>query len=388
MKRLAVFTDGTWNDEEDRTNVHTLHEWVAPTSADGTIQLKKYVRGVGTKPMQKLLGGAVGEGLSSNGREGYQWLRDHYTDGDQIFLFGFSRGAYTARSIAGLIATCGLVRRNAPISVEWIYERYRDRKNKAIPIWKLEHIRATNERELTAGELSLLDHSRRVDIHMIGVWDTVGALGIPWTGMPLFGKQEFFFHNPNLSVIHKHAYQALAIDEHRGAYKPTLWTQFVPAERSNATISEPSLPDVSRCEQRWFAGAHSNVGGGYKEDLMCLRPLAWLQGQAERLGLAFTQTVAANTQHLGCKPVDSYGKFMFGVYRVIRLGRRFFRPIGVRRNKVKGGWSYPINESIDESVFDRCRGDSKYARDNLNEWATRNSFKLAELRGVQAGYKL
>ena len=388
MKRLAVFTDGTWNDEADRTNVHTLHDWVAPTSREGVTQLKKYIPGVGTKRLQKLLGGAVGEGLSDNVREGYRWLRDNYTDGDQIYLFGFSRGAYTARSIAGLIATCGLIQRNAPLSIDWVYQRYRDRKSKAVPIWKLEHIRATNERALNADELSLLAHSRRVDIHMIGVWDTVGALGIPWTGMPLIGKQEFYFHNPNLSVIHKHAYQALALDEHRGAYKPTLWTQFVPAENDTAPVMAPTLPDIVRCEQRWFAGAHSNVGGGYKGDLMCLRPLAWLQEQAQKLGLAFTQSVPATARHLGSRPVDSYGKFMFGVYRVIRLGRRFYRPIGARRNKVKGGWSYPINETIDESVFDRCRADASYAKANLNDWAARHSLALADVRGVKAGYQV
>jgi hypothetical protein len=89
---------------------------------------------------------------------------------------------------------------------------------------------------------------------------------------------------------------------------------------------------------------------------------------------------------LGVKPVDSYGKFMLGIYRILKFGRRFYRPIGVRRNKVKGGWSYPVNETIDESVFERCRIDSQYSRDNLNDWASRSGLQLASLRGTQAGY--
>jgi uncharacterized protein (DUF2235 family) len=389
MKRIAIFCDGTWNDEKDLTNVKRLRSLLAPTGRDGAAQLPLYIPGVGTKPMERLMGGAVGRGLSANVREAYDFLVEKYVDGDEVYLFGFSRGAYTARSVGGLIATCGLRQKDAPISTDWVYARYRERKARSAAIWQLDHIRATNQRPLTADENSLLAHSRRFDIQMIGVWDTVGALGVPWTGMPLIGKQNFYFHNPNLSTIYRHAYHALAIDEHRRAYKPTLWTRFVPAAGDTETVVPPDMPDIAACEQRWFAGAHTNVGGGYANDILHVRPLAWLQERAQRLGLTFTDSVVAppNGEDYGATVTDSFGKFMFGLYRVVSLNRRYYRPIGVRRNQVKGGWSYPVNETIDDSVFERCRRDAVYAKANLLDWAQRAGVgMLASVTGVRRGY--
>ena len=375
MQRLAVFMDGTWNDAEDKTNVWQLSQLVAPRGADGAVQRSKYITGVGTNWRERITGGAVGRGLSNNVIEAYTWLAQHYDwdspQPDQIYLFGFSRGAYTARSVAGLIATCGLTRPGAPFDVNWLYERYRERKNRARPIWQLEYARDVLKEKLGDDEAKLLDHSKRIDIHMIGVWDTVGALGIPWTGMPLIGKQAFYFHNPNLSAIHKHAFQALAIDEHRGAYKPTLWTVFVPEAKPGEVEGVPKMPDELRCEQRWFAGAHANVGGGYRNDSLPQEPLAWLQQKATGLGLAFTQTVTVDSTALTAKARDSYAEFMWGAYRLVKFGVRYYRPIGIDRNRVKGGWSYPVNEWIDGSVFERCRRDSEYAGKNLREWQVR-----------------
>lgn len=379
MQRLAVFMDGTWNDAEDKTNVWRLSQCVATSGADGVPQRAKYVPGVGTKWHDRITGGAVGRGLSANVIEAYTWLAEHYDwaspEPDQIYLFGFSRGAYTARSVAGLIAVCGLWRgKPRPEDVEWLYERYRERKNRAEPIYRLEYFRQSGERPLTPDEYRLLEHSRRVDIHMIGVWDTVGALGIPWTGMPLLGKQAFYFHNPNLSVIHRHAFHALAIDEHREPYHPTLWTVFQPEAKGGT----PEIPPLERCEQRWFAGAHSNVGGGYKNDPLPEAPLAWLQQKAAGLGLGFTSIVTPSPAAYAKKPVDSYAEFMGGAYRLMTLGRRFYRPIGVEKKPVKGGTSYPINEWIDASVFERCRRDPAYRPPNLLEWQRRRGLPSVE----------
>lgn len=378
MQQLAVFMDGTWNDEADRTNVLRLFECVATSGAGGLPQRAKYVPGVGTKWHERITGGAVGRGLSENVLEAYRWIAKHYDwnspEPDRIFLFGFSRGAYTARSVAGLIATCGLMRPGAPFDVQWLYQRYRDRKQQAEPIYRLEYFRQSGERKLTPDEERLLGHSRRVDIHMIGVWDTVGALGIPWTGMPLIGKRAFYFHNPNLSVIHKHAFQALAIDEHRQPYKPTLWTVFQPKAKDGA----PEIPPLERCEQRWFAGAHSNVGDGYKNDPLPEAPLAWLQHKAAALGLGFASIVTPNPAAYATKPVDSYAEFMGGAFRMVTFGRRFYRPIGLERKQVKGGTSYPINEWIDASVFERCRRDPAYRPPNLLEWQRRRGLPAVE----------
>jgi uncharacterized protein (DUF2235 family) len=378
MKRLALFMDGTWNDEADRTNVLRLFELSASHGAGGAQQRAKYIPGVGTKWHERITGGAVGRGLSDNVLEAYRWLHKHYDwespEPDQIFLFGFSRGAYTARSVAGLIATCGLMRPGAPFDVQWLYQRYRDRKQQAEPIYRLEYFRQSGERKLTPDEERLLEHSRRVDIHMIGVWDTVGALGIPWTGMPLIGKRAFYFHNPNLSVINKHAFQALAIDEHRQPYKPTLWTVFQPKAKSGS----PAIPGLERCEQRWFAGAHSNVGGGYQNDTFPEEPLAWMQSKAASLGLGFSSQVVPSAGAYSIKPVDSYAKFMGGAYRLATFGARYYRPIGIEKNPVKGGWSYPVNEWIDGSVFERCRRDPEYRPPNLLEWQRRRGLPAVE----------
>jgi uncharacterized protein (DUF2235 family) len=382
-----VFLDGTWNDEGDQTNVFRLSQIVAAQGANNWTQRAKYVEGVGNKAFQKLLGGAVGKGLSDNVMAAYEFLVNEYQDGDEIYLFGFSRGAYTARSVGGLIASCGLRQKTAPFGTDWIYERYRNRKDKATPIYELEYLRANNVRALTTDEERVLTHSRRVPIHYLGVWDTVGALGIPWTGMPLWGKQNFYFHNPNLSKIYQHAFHALAIDEHRGAYKPTLWTKFAKDPGDGTAVTAPTMPTLNECEQRWFAGAHSDVGGGGTQKVLPLRPMAWLQDKASQLGLTFTTAITAAANELQAKPTDSYAQFMKGLYRVLKFGRRHYRPIGIRRNRVKGGWSYPVNETIDESVFERCRVDPLYARDNLRDWEARVGGVLAQMQGVKRGYE-
>src|SRR5262245_59688939 len=118
MKRLAIFLDGTWNDPSSRTNVVKLFDLVAPRGADDVVQKSYYDAGVGTKWYNKLRGGTVGAGLSKNVRQAYSWLLENYADGDEVYIFGFSRGAYTARSLGGLIAGCGLANRGAPFNVE------------------------------------------------------------------------------------------------------------------------------------------------------------------------------------------------------------------------------------------------------------------------------
>lgn len=106
MKRLVVCADGTWksrDDSSDATNVEKLHDAVAPVAADGTAQLARYFPGVGTSRLERLRGGAFGVGLSRNVQECYRWLAQEWQPGDELHLFGFSRGAYTVRSLAGML---------------------------------------------------------------------------------------------------------------------------------------------------------------------------------------------------------------------------------------------------------------------------------------------
>lgn len=378
MKRLALFLDGTWNDPDDQTNVRELHDQVVAGTVDGVPQLKYYRKGVGTEWYNRLVGGTVGAGLSDNVRHAYNWLVSNYEENDEIFIFGFSRGAYTARSIAGVIIKCGLLRRGSEMSVDDIYARYTQGK-KATALYTLLLRPEAEHGSLPEADRRLMRCSRRVDIKMMGVWDTVGALGVPWTEAPLIGRRNFYFHNTNLSTLIEHAYHALAIDENRGPYKPTFWTQFTPAVPDPPRAVALREPIV---EQRWFIGAHSNVGGGYANDTLRKIPLAWLQRKAGECGLRFAKALTLSGEEFRSTPVDSYGKFLGGAYRVLRFGKRFHRPIGAGRRQVARGWSEPIKETIDASVFQRVREFPSYRPPNLVSWAKQSGFDLEAPRSV------
>lgn len=373
MKRLAIFTDGTWNDPADNTNVYDLSQLVVTSNTGGVDQRRYYHSGVGVSWGTKLRGGALGYGLSGNVLDAYRWLVENYDHADEIYLFGFSRGAYTARSIAGVIVKCGLIRRDSPgaLTPDRIYERYRLGKE-AIGLYDLTANRLPPGYELTPDDRELLGHSHRVPIKFIGVWDTVGALGIPWTAAPLIGRGNYYFHDTNLSTLIQNAYHAMAIDENRGPYAPTLWTKFLPDDAhttlpTTGSISGPGGP----VEQRWFIGAHCNVGGGYKNDLLKVIPCAWLQSKAAALGLAFNSVVRANGTEYRTEPIDSYSKFLLGTWKLITVGRRFYRDIGYGPRQVNGGWSVPINEWIDKTVFQRWRDFPEYRPPSLAAWAKR-----------------
>src|SRR5262245_51473718 len=142
-KRLIVLFDGTDNTPKDRTNVWRTHELLAKTDADGVPQLKQYLQGVGTDIGELVRGSIFGTGIARKIREGYQWLVENYHDGAEIYVFGFSRGAFTARSLVQMIATCGLTRPETvkEWSVERVFDRYESISRQDIetvrPIWRL-----------------------------------------------------------------------------------------------------------------------------------------------------------------------------------------------------------------------------------------------------------
>lgn len=320
-RRLVVLYDGTWNTTEDRTNVVQLSELIAGHSGDGAEQIIFYDKGVGTHAFDRLGGGIFGRGLSENIRDGYGWLAANFQPGDELFLFGFSRGAYTARSLAGLIRKCGILRAADQNHIQQAYDLYRD-KNLAP-----DKPEATAFRSSFAFELE-------TRIKFIGVWDTVGSLGVPVTGVP-FSRDFYEWHDTELSRIVDYAYHALAIDEHRKDFAPTVWT-----------AHKPENIDV---EQRWFVGSHSNVGGGYRNDPLPNLALAWLQNKARHCGLGFKSDVVVNDQDPLAPINDSYGEFMFGLYKFFKRGKRHFRSFG-------GG----VNETVDESVWKRMDAQPDY----------------------------
>ncbi|MBY4899154.1 DUF2235 domain-containing protein [Cupriavidus sp. AU9028] len=286
-KNLAVFFDGTWNEPNDRTNVHALYR----AATDNDHQDTRYIEGVGTKgqglwsAIDRLAGGAFGAGLSANIREGYQWLCQRYAPGDRLFLFGFSRGAYSARSLAGMIRNCGLLREPDRDGVAEAYALYRDDDGPDAP-----------------GALRFRQaRSHETDIHFLGVWDTVGRLGIPVDGISVPGFSSFYrFHDAELSNHVVHAYQALATNEFRKPYAPTYWT------RKPASTPRPADRPV---EQRWFVGAHSDVGGGYEDGALATLPGRWLQWKAMQAGMQFDPTATIAMDYDRCVPHDSWGEF-------------------------------------------------------------------------------
>lgn len=397
VKRLILCFDGTWNTPEDQTNVSRIYAAIADKHSGCPSQLKFYDAGVGTTRTSRIRGGVLGRGLDDNILEGYCWLineyfgtqtgsaankpeNDVYASGPDILLFGFSRGAYTARSLAGLINRCGVpksVRLQGDIEhkerahpkskiVKDAWDLYREKlKDPEIPETRY-HPKCVKFRS---------EHSWNVKVKFIGVWDTVGALGVPMFSKTIFARTKYGFYDTSLGHVVEHAYHAVAIDEGREDYEVALWTS--------------SRPD-QKIEQRWFPGAHANVGGGYEDDLLPDPPLKWIAECALQpaVGLEFTEAFSVKLADVpSCKAVlpedfklrgdeyrspvrDSYAEFMYGIYRAFRalaLKGRY-----ARRMLVDG-----VAETIDQTAHMKWAADSTYRPGNLAN-AGRDDFRAPE----------
>jgi uncharacterized protein (DUF2235 family) len=356
-KRVALFLDGTWNEVSDNTNVWRLRSLFAPVGTDGLEQRAYYSTGLGTKFGEKVRGGMFGSGIDSAITSAYEWLMENHQPGDEIFIFGFSRGAYTARSLSGFLSKCGLLQRGAPLGVNQLYKRYRRPGQKTIRAL-IDGDRGGDEFRFE--ENWMLKYAEAVPIKFIGVFDTVGALGVPFPIYRRLKGEAYPFLNTGLRQNNENAFHALAIDEHRKAFAPTLWSNL------GATSAKPR--SIDRTEQRWFIGAHANVGGGCFNDPLAQLPLKWLEGKATKLGLAFNDEFAAEQDAATAPISDSYAEFARGSYRLLTLGIRFHRPIGVPPAS-EGAGVTNINETIDSSVFDRWRADRTYRPPGLQAWA-------------------
>ncbi len=270
-KRLALFFDGTWNAADskgDETNVARLSRAVRANSGDKP-QIALYLRGVGTSGpwFQQFLDGATGDGVDDNIRAAYMFLSQNYLPGDEIFLFGFSRGAFTARSLAGFIGKCGLLKRNQLGLIRTAWSYYRSRTPGRSPQdFSLRH---------GGTPADPINHAPR--IRFIGVWDTVGALGVPQQVIDPSAAAKYEFHDTSPSGVIDIGRHAMAIDEQRDAFVPTLWTQ--------------PIPPGTDIQQLWFAGVHSDVGGGYGQSDLAMIPLRWMADEAGLAGLALDETM-------------------------------------------------------------------------------------------------
>jgi uncharacterized protein (DUF2235 family) len=315
--RLALFLDGTWNTINDNTNVWRLKSLCARSS----VQKIYYSAGVGTQRGEKISGGAFGIGINEEVVAAYEWLVESYEPNSQIFIFGFSRGAFTARSLAGFVSKCGLLKPGAPLSLKQLYERYRKGATKSI--LALQH----DLRGLSQEDRWLKRYSRPIPIWFQGVWDTVGTLGVPLPCVPKVSRHDFDFLETDLRINDTHAYHALAIDEHREAFKPTLWTRTTPKDGGGANAA-PDARDFPHVEQRWFVGAHANVGGGYENDLLAQAPLKWIMSKAMEHGLQFKDSVELDDGANDCPVRDSLAEMADGIYEVLTFGKHYYRPIG------------------------------------------------------------
>lgn len=252
MKRLVVCCDGTWNElSRYPTNVAKLAQSVKPfaqttDSHEKIAQIVYYQPGLGTKWYDRIPGGAFGWGIDYNIQQAYEFLCFNYEPGDEIYLFGFSRGAYTARSLAGMIYCSGLLKRNWIGKIEQAYALYRDRHDETKPSRKL----ATDFRSSYGVHI---DGDNQIPITLLGCWDTVGSLGIPNLShlLPLNEviNQRYRFHDHQLNRKIQTALHAVAIDERRKVFDVT------PMEKSPNNRHQ-----IVR--QVWFPGGHGCVGGG------------------------------------------------------------------------------------------------------------------------------
>lgn len=273
MANIIVCADGTWNRPEEDiekdypTNVLKLARAIKP--AQGEVkQHVFYDWGIGSYH-SKVIAGSIGSGLHKNILDGYRYIVQNYAPNDKIYLFGFSRGAYTVRAICGLINNVGILKRPDANRIQSAWDIYKSTASKNSPRgaaalkFKSDYCHQSNK------------------VHFVGVWDTVGALGVPFSFLGLLDAKDEFYDTkmgPNVSI----ARHALAIDEKRRDFAPTVWS---------------TRPGVD-LKQVWFSGVHSDIGGSYEPDKatgLCAAdtPLRWMLDQAGDAGLKIEPHIRA-----------------------------------------------------------------------------------------------
>jgi uncharacterized protein (DUF2235 family) len=322
-RRIAFCADGTWDGVSNNTNVYKISNAIVDIPG---VQYSFYDNGVGADgtPIERLLGGAFGDGLFRKIKDGYSKIASVYEDGDEVFIFGFSRGAYTARSLAGMIAGCGLPTKNPDANlVNTVFDAYRNKDQRTAILGTL------GAYGLTAAKMT-----------MVGVWDTVGSLGIPAifgaVSPLLYGFLDTGLHPDILNACH-----AVAIDERREEFPATLWT--------------PPFSLGQIVEQVYFCGVHCDVGGGYADDptsgtALSDITLSWIISKAAPLGLVFDPSVLA----MYPSPIDRKDA------------------LDTRHESWNLLWAFPRPRDISQtatlanSVGVRCANDSSYRPGNLS----------------------
>lgn len=331
-KRIVICADGTWNRPEKDlkidfpTNVLRLARAISPIAADGKPQQVFYDWGVGSY-YDEVIGGATGRGLHKNIMDGYRYLVQNYSPGDEIYLFGFSRGAYTVRCLCGLINNCGILKRPDARLIQQAFDHYKKSSAPFAP---------SGDKSLEFRQKH--SHESR-EIKFVGVWDTVGAMGIPISFLGLFeDKDEFYDTKIGRNV--RVARHALAIDEHRSDFEPTIW----------------QVRDNMDMQQVWFVGAHSNIGGSYKPDRdgsqLSDNALMWMINEAQRFNLSLEPHLQAS---LRPNPLATLHDSRRNFYRIKQAYLRLLDPSKA-----------PI--LLHRSVKERWEQDPQYRPKNLQAY--------------------
>lgn len=360
MKRIIICCDGTWNwpDKDQNgiptaTNVVKLAEAIRPEDSYRVRQVMYYDPGIGSSGnyLDRVIDGVTGKGLSRNVLEAYRFLIGAYELGDELFFFGFSRGAFTVRSLLGLIRTCSILRPDSAHMVDHAFAIYRTRRH--APHAAAPGKGAAGPRPSPVApthpegrEAWLFRRTYAVDswvpVKCIGVWDTVGALGNPLLPNGLLSRR-YHFHDTSLSSIVENAFHALAIDEKRRTFEATLWRQ--QAHAQGQTL-----------EQVWFVGAHSNIGGGYPNPGLSDYALEWMASRAADCGLAL------ESLELRPDPKEPPAESRKHIFKLVP---KHYRPIDQPQARRKQPELRPTNETLHPSVVERYRNDPSYRPKNL-----------------------
>jgi uncharacterized protein (DUF2235 family) len=356
VKRLVICCDGTWNrpDSKNVTNIEKIARTVQTDLAatGGVQQLVLYLTGVGAGyRVDRLLGGAFGFGLFGNVLAGYRFLAAHYEPGDEIYVFGFSRGAYTARSLCGMVGRVGLLTRRALVD-EKLPEAVARYRRVEPGEGRFGSSTAEFKRDFCHPE---------TPIHFLGVFDTVGALGVPGAV-----RRTHQFHDVKLGAAVACARQALAVDEPRMKFEPCLW------EAAEGTAPDGGAED-ERVRQVWFEGCHSDVGGGYAESGLSDTALLWMVAEAARRGLAFDEEllrvyVGSGSSAIRHDPTKLMFRLLDLVIRVkillrVAPGASF---VGRRRRLHRPDC---VSVRVAEPAAAHFHADDGYRPSNLAQWA-------------------
>jgi uncharacterized protein (DUF2235 family) len=344
-KKIILCADGTWNTPHGPsatvtdTNVRKLYMALVNDES----QLKYYDSGVGTDgtPLDHLTGGAMGEGLFQKVQDCYEFLSNVYDPGDSIFLFGFSRGAFTARSVSGMIAGFGVPLINLDNeTVRKIFEAYREPN--------------ADLKKALKCELTATYGMQDVTVEMVGVWDTVGSLGIPGIFFNMLNQKKYGFLDTSIHPCVKHGYHAVCLDERRAQFQPTLWT--------NADGS--ALANNDQVEQVWFPGVHCDVGGSYTESQLSDITLSWMMQKAKKHGLILSPEAEAQNLH---PPAGNVTGPAHDEWKMI--------PWGIPEHR-----SVPTVATMSNTVQDRLTQDSSYTPGNVQlDGRTLRGYAIAQV---------